>query len=104
VALCFEKTDQFLVNPLFQRRAHPVWRVLVDDEFGILDDLRRQQRRIGVRHDLVIVSVKHQSRHVKSLQILSEIGGKKSLLINGRGEAVCTVPAPVMLLLPLVRP
>ena len=50
---------------------------------GIDDQLRAFDLRGGrlsgdvERHDLVVVAVDHQRRHIKSLQVLAEIGGRE---------------------------
>ena len=43
-------------------------------QLRVLDDLRRQHRRGDNRHDLVVVAVQDQCRHIELLQVLGQIG------------------------------
>jgi hypothetical protein len=44
-----------------------------------LQELDRKRRRIGVRHDLIIVAMHDERRHVNLLQVLSEVGLREGL-------------------------
>ena len=48
-------------------------RARIDLQGGPLDDLRREQSRGADRHDLIVVAVQDQRRHVELLEILGEI-------------------------------
>ena len=48
-------------------------RALEDDQFGILDELRRQQGRSCNRDYLVVITVKDQRRYGDFLQVLGKI-------------------------------
>ena len=54
-------------------------RALVHDELCILHDLRREQRRILDRHDLIVVAVQDQRRHVDLLQVFGEVRFRERL-------------------------
>ena len=54
-------------------------RARIDLQLGVLDDLRGEQRRVGDRHDLVVVAVEDQGRNVEPLQILGQIGLRERL-------------------------
>jgi len=56
-------TRSFSVVHIFVRRAS------VDLERGVPDDLRREQCRVGNRHDLVIVAMQDERGHVDPLQV-----------------------------------
>lgn len=58
---------------MLMRRAQAVRCTLVDLERRVLDDLGREQGRIGDWHDLIVVAMQDQSRHVKFLEILCEV-------------------------------
>ena len=53
---------------------HAVREALVGLERAVLQQLRRQRPGIGIRHDLVVLAVHHQGRHVDLLQVLGEVG------------------------------
>ena len=57
----------------------PVRRTGIDFQYGLLDQLRRQQRQICDRNDLVVIAVKNQRWNVDLLEILGEIGFRKRL-------------------------
>src|ERR1043166_9336820 len=59
--------EQILVDLVLMRRAHTVRRAVVNFELGVFDQLRRQHRRRADWHDLVIVTVQDESRHVDLL-------------------------------------
>ena len=55
-------------------RRHAVRKALVGLQRAVLQQLGRQRRRIGIRHDLVVVAVHHQHRHGDLLQVFGEVG------------------------------
>ena len=59
--------------------AHAVRQPLVDLERAVLQQLRRQQRGVGDRHDLVVIAVHHERRDPDDLQILGEVGLREGL-------------------------
>ena len=61
-----DEREQILVDLVLVRRAHAVRRALVDLQRRVLDDLGREQGRGADRHDLVVVAVQDQRRHVES--------------------------------------
>ena len=54
-------------------------RTLDDFQRGTLDDLRRQQCRIRDGHNLIVVAVQDQRRHVELLQVLAEVSLREDL-------------------------
>src|ERR1700674_2088327 len=68
--LRLEAREQLLVDQVLVSRAHAVPRARNDLQFGALDDLGREQRRVGDRHYLVVVAMQDQRRHVDFLEIL----------------------------------
>ncbi len=79
IALRLDEREQVLVDLVLVRRAHAVRRALVDLQRRALDDLGREQRRGADRHDLIVVAVQDQRRHVELLQVLGEVGLGKRL-------------------------
>lgn len=47
-------------------------KLFVDLQGALLQELRGEQRGVGNRHDLVIVSVHDEGRYVDHLQVLGE--------------------------------
>jgi len=56
------------------RRAQAMRRALIDLQLRVLDDLGREHGRGADGHDLVVVAVHDQRRHVDLLQIIAEVG------------------------------
>lgn len=54
--------------------AHAVRELLVDLERALLQQFHRKQRGVGDRHDLVVVAVHHERRHVDDLEVLGKVG------------------------------
>src|ERR1700720_2136571 len=61
------------IDLVLLRRAHTVWRALVDLQLRVLDQLDGQQGGVTDRHDLVVVAVQDERRHVHLLEVLGEI-------------------------------
>src|ERR1700760_2779609 len=55
-----DERQQVLVHLVLVRRAYAVGRARIDLEGRILHELGRQHRRVGDRHDLVVVAVEDQ--------------------------------------------
>src|SRR5450432_4770253 len=68
-----KKCEQLLVDLVLHCRAHTVGSAFPNLQGGTLDDLRRQQRRGGDWHNLVVVAVKYQRWNVEFLEILCEV-------------------------------
>src|SRR5438445_3069444 len=68
-----EEREQIRVDSVFVGRAHAVRQARIDFQRGALDDLGRELGRGADRHDLVVVAVQDQRRHVELLEILGEI-------------------------------
>ena len=64
-----EEGEQFRIDSILKRRAHAVGRSFIDDELGVLDNLRREQCRIRDRHDLVVAAIWGISRHIAEATI-----------------------------------
>lgn len=77
--------------------AHAVRQALVSFQRAILQQLRRQWPRIRIRHDLVVVTVDYEHRHVDRLQIFSEVGFRERLdaLVGSLGAAHHALSPPV---------
>ncbi len=84
--LRLEEREQILVDLVLEGRAHAVRRALVDLQRGALDDLGREQGRGADRHDLVVVAVQDQGRHVEFLEILGQVRLGKRLDAEVRGR------------------
>ena len=69
----FKECQQVGIGLVFVCGGKAVRCVRVDLQGCILDQLRRAQSRGANRHDLVIVTVNNQRRHIKLLQVLAEI-------------------------------
>jgi hypothetical protein len=61
------------------RRAHAVRQARIDLQRGLGQQLGRQRRGVGDRHDLVVVAVQHERGHVDLLQVLGEVGLRERL-------------------------
>src|SRR5690606_14527507 len=64
------------------RRAHAVRELLVDLERAVLEQLHRLERRVRDRHDLVVIAVQDERRHLDGLQVIGEVR------LGERGDAV----------------
>src|SRR3712207_1114046 len=86
------------VHDLGMGRAHAVRESLVDLECALLQQLDREQCRIGDRHDLVVVPVHHEHRHVDDLQVLGEVRLREGLdaVVMGLGAAHHALAPPVL--------
>src|SRR3989449_5248356 len=71
--LGFQERQQVGVNGVRLSRGHAVWKALVSFQCAILQQLCRQRRRIGIRHDLVVIAMHHQDGHGDLLQIFGEV-------------------------------
>ena len=52
----------------------PMPEAFVDFERALLEQLAGEQRRVRDRHDLIVVSMHDERRHVDALQVFGEIG------------------------------
>src|SRR5260221_14004472 len=77
--LCLDEREEVRIDDLRVRRAHAVRKPPIDFQGAVLDELRRQQRRVGDWHDLIIVTVHDQHRHADRFEILREIRFRKGL-------------------------
>src|SRR2546422_5764034 len=59
----FQERQQVGINGIRLGRGHAVRKALVGFQRAILQQLCRQWRRIGIRHDLVVIAMHHQHRH-----------------------------------------
>src|SRR5918997_240497 len=55
-----DEGEQVRIDHVGVRRAHAVRELLVDLEGAVLQQLRRQRRRVGYGHDLVVVAMHDQ--------------------------------------------
>jgi len=84
--LCLDEREQISVDLVLVRRAHAVRQARVDFQRGALDDLGRKHGRGADRHDLVVVAVHDEGRHVELIEILGEIrlGKRLDAKVAGR--------------------
>ena len=82
---CPEECQQVGVDLVLEGRAHAVRRARIDLQRGALDELGREQRRGADRHDLVVVAVQDQRRHVELLEVLGEVrlGERLDAVVDG---------------------
>src|SRR5437763_9868226 len=74
-----DEGQQVGIHDLSMRRAHAMREFLIDLERAILEQLGRERRRIGYRHDLVVVAVHDERRDGDDLQVIREIRLRESL-------------------------
>jgi len=94
-----EEVQQVLIEARLVGVGQAVRRTGVDDQLRILD-LRCGCLAGDVqRHDLVVVAMDHQGRHVELLQVLAEVGGRE----GGDGVIGVLVPGLHALRSPVVE-
>ena len=74
-----DEREQVGVDHVGVHRAHAVREFLIDLESALLQELHRQQRGVGDRHDLVVVTVHDERGDVDHLQVLGEVGLREGL-------------------------
>jgi hypothetical protein len=74
VDLVFKEREQVGIDDIGLCRDHAVRVILVCFERAVLEELGGEWAGRLVRHDLVVLAVHDQNRHVDLFQILSEIG------------------------------
>ena len=91
------KLQQVGVDDVGVGGAHAVREARVDLERAVLEQLDRQLGGVGDRHDLVVVAVHDQRRHVDRLEVLGEVGLREGLdaVVVGLGAAHHALPPPV---------
>src|ERR1700677_267027 len=79
-------------------RAHAVGEAGIGFQRAFFQELDRQCSRIGEGHNLVVLSVKNEGRHVVQLQVFREIGFGKGLdaIVVGLDPAHHALPPPVV--------
>ncbi|KAG0752087.1 hypothetical protein G6F24_013812 [Rhizopus arrhizus] len=80
IALLFLKSaerQQVLVDAILVRVGQAMRRARVHDQPGVLDQLCRLAAGDVDRHDLVVIAVDDQRRHIELLQVGAEIGGRE---------------------------
>src|SRR5215467_7469842 len=73
-----QEGEQVCVDLILVGRAHPVRGPPVDLQRRVLHPLRREHRGRADRHDLIIVTVEDQRRHIDLGEIRGEIGLRES--------------------------
>src|SRR5450759_5002689 len=68
-----EEGQQIGVELVLVRVGQTMGAARIDFQRRVLDEFRREQGRSRDRHDLIVIAVDDQSRHVELLQVLSEI-------------------------------
>src|ERR1700709_1528674 len=81
----FEKRQQIRVDYFFLSRTHAVWKARINLQCRPFNNLRGKQTRCNDGHDLIVVAVKDESRHIELLEILGEISFRKRLDAIERG-------------------
>ena len=71
--LRFQEGQQVGVDGVGLGRGHAMRKALVGFQCAVLQQLCRQRRRIGIRHDLVVIAMHHQDRHGDLLQVFGEV-------------------------------
>ena len=69
-----EECEQVGVDLVLVGRAQAVRQARIDFQRGAFDDLGREHGRGADRHDLIVVAVHDERRHVELLEILGEVG------------------------------
>src|SRR5215510_16010081 len=64
--------EQVRIDHVGMRRAHAMWKLFVDLQHAVLQQLHRQQCGVGDRHELVVVAVHHQRRDGDGFQVFGE--------------------------------
>ena len=68
-----QEGQQVGIEPPLVRAHEAVGRSWIDLQGRVLDDLRGEEGRVTNRHDLVVVAVEDERRHVEFLEIRGEI-------------------------------
>src|SRR4051794_4463391 len=85
---CFEEREQVRVDSILHGRGNAMRRTLVDFQRRARDELGRERGGIGERHDLVVVAVDEEGRHVETLEVFGEVRLRERLdAVVGRVEA-----------------
>src|SRR5665647_2274963 len=71
--LRFEEGQQIGVERVLVRVGRTMGAARIDLQRRVLDEFRREHGRSRDRHDLIVIAVDDQRRHVQLLQVLSEI-------------------------------
>src|SRR5438034_4100640 len=72
-SLRFDKFEEVCVDSFSVRGGHPMRKALIGFQSAILEQLCRQRRRIGIRHDLIVIAMHHQHRYGDLLQVFGEV-------------------------------
>ena len=68
--LAFDEREQISAHIVLVRRAQTMRGALIDLQNCAFDELGLEQASVGERHDLVVVALNDQGRHVELLQVL----------------------------------
>jgi len=77
--LCLDECQQIRIHFVFPRRAQPMWRPGIHLEDCPRYQFRRKEGRVGYRHDLVVIPMDDQCRHIEPFQVFSQVGLGESL-------------------------
>src|SRR5262245_34812324 len=93
-----DEGEQVGIDPFLMRRRQAVRRAGVVDFLGALDEFGRFLRRVLDWNNLVVLSVQNQSRDVKLLEVLGEVGlGKRLDALIGILRAGLHAPEPELI-------
>src|SRR5260370_8530127 len=71
--LAVDESEQIGIHLVLERRAQTVRGALVDLQSRAFDELGLEQAGVGERHDLIVVALHDEGRHVDLLQVLGLI-------------------------------
>src|SRR5579859_1876809 len=80
-----QELQQFLINLVFQRRTETMWRSRINFQRRALHDFRRKHCRSSDWHNLVVISMDDECRHVELSEVFSVVGFRECLdaLVGG---------------------
>jgi hypothetical protein len=102
--LAFDEHEQIGVHLVLERRAQTVWGALLDRQCRAFDELGLDEAGAGDSHDLVVVAVQNERRHVDLLQVLGLIRLGERLMQKYAAGNPIIFPAAKMTRAPYQRP
>src|SRR5262245_54469997 len=90
-----DEGEQIRVDLILMCGGDAVWRARVVNVLRSLDEPSRLPGGVLHRNDLIVLTVKHQSRHIELLEVLGEVGLGEGLdALVGVLEAALHAPGP----------
>jgi len=94
----FYEFEQVGVNRTGFSRGHAMWKARVCFQGALLEQSCRQGRRIGIGHDLVVIAMHHQDRHINLFKVFREVSLGESddavVMRFGAAHHALTPPVP----------